>query len=42
MLIFIDMTKYKIIEPTWYNLFGILLTNSFTIKGTIIGLNTQN
>lgn len=28
----------KIIESTWSNLFGILLTNSFSIIGTIMGV----
>lgn len=28
----------KIIETTWSNLFGILLTNSFSIVGTIMGV----
>lgn len=28
----------KIIESTWSNLFGILLTNSFSIVGTIMGV----
>lgn len=28
----------KIIESTWSNLFGILLTNSFSILGTIMGV----
>ncbi len=28
----------KIIEATWSNLFGILLTNSFSIIGTIMGV----
>jgi hypothetical protein len=34
----------KIIESTWSNLFGILLTNSFSIIGTIMGVKhaTQN
>jgi hypothetical protein len=27
-----------IIETTWSNLFGILLTNSFSIVGTIMGV----
>jgi hypothetical protein len=27
-----------IIESTWSNLFGILLTNSFSIIGTIMGV----
>ena len=34
----------KIIESTWSNLFGILLTNSFSIIGTIMGVKyaTEN
>jgi len=28
----------KIVESTWSNLFGILLTNSFSIIGTIMGV----
>ncbi len=34
----------KIIESTWSNLFGILLTNSFSIVGTIMGVKyaTEN
>lgn len=28
----------KIIESTWSNMFGILLTNSFSILGTIMGV----
>ena len=27
-----------IVETTWSNLFGILLTNSFSIVGTIMGV----
>lgn len=30
--------EHKIIESTWSNLFGILLTNSFSIIGTIMGV----
>ena len=32
----------KIIESTWSNLFGILLTNSFSIIGTIMGVKHAN
>lgn len=32
----------KIIETTWSNLFGILLTNSFSIIGTIMGVRYVN
>jgi len=32
----------KIIESTWSNLFGILLTNSFSIIGTIMGVKYAN
>jgi len=32
------MHDSKIIESTWSNLFGILLTNSFSILGTIMGV----
>jgi len=28
----------KIIESSWSNMFGILLTNSFSIIGTIMGV----
>jgi len=30
-----------IIGSTWSNMFGILLTNSFSIVGTILVLNTE-
>lgn len=32
----------KILESTWSNLFGILLTNSFSIIGTIMGIKYGN
>ena len=32
----------KIIEATWTNMFGILLTNSFSIIGTIMGVKYAN
>lgn len=32
----------KIVESTWSNLFGILLTNSFSIIGTIMGIKYAN
>jgi hypothetical protein len=32
----------KIVESTWSNLFGILLTNSFSIIGTIMGVKYAN
>jgi len=32
----------KIIESTWSNLFGILITNSFSIIGTIMGVKHAN
>ena len=37
-------TDAKVIESTWSNLFGILLTNSFSIIGTIMGVKyaTEN
>lgn len=41
MLYLVAMVNHydiKIIESTWSNLFGILLTNSFSIIGTIMGV----
>ena len=32
----------QIIGSTWSNLFGILLTNSFSIIGTIMGVKYSN
>ena len=34
----VNGTESAIIESTWSNLFGILLTNSFSIIGTIMGV----
>lgn len=34
--------ELKIIEATWSNMFGILLTNSFSIIGTIMGVKYAN
>lgn len=34
----INHYEIKIIEATWSNMFGILLTNSFSIIGTIMGV----
>ena len=34
--------ELKIIESTWTNMFGILLTNSFSIIGTIMGVKYAN
>lgn len=34
--------EIKIIEATWTNMFGILLTNSFSIIGTIMGVKYAN
>ena len=31
-------TESSIVESTWSNMFGILLTNSFSIIGTIMGV----
>lgn len=40
LYVFVLLMGYdaKIIESTWSNLFGILLTNSFSIIGTIMGV----
>lgn len=37
-IVLITKGESKIIESTWSNLFGILLTNSFSIIGTIMGV----
>jgi len=37
-IVIIKGSDSKIIESTWSNLFGILLTNSFSIIGTIMGV----
>ena len=38
LLVLLKGGDAKIIESTWSNLFGILLTNSFSIIGTIMGV----
>ena len=38
----INHYEIKIIEATWTNMFGILLTNSFSIIGTIMGVKYAN
>ena len=44
MYIFAMIYHYdtKILESTWSNMFGILLTNSFSIIGTIMGVKYVN
>lgn len=39
---FIESTETTLIGNTWSNLFGILLTNSFSIIGTIMGVKYAN
>jgi len=38
MAIISDSSEITLIGSTWSNLFGILLTNSFSIIGTIMGV----
>lgn len=44
MYIFAMIMQYdtKVLESTWSNMFGILLTNSFSIIGTIMGVKYAN
>jgi len=42
MAIFYESTETTLIGNTWSNLFGILLTNSFSIIGTIMGVKYAN
>lgn len=42
MAIFYGSTETTLIGNTWSNLFGILLTNSFSIIGTIMGVKYAN
>lgn len=42
LIVLIKGSDSKIIESTWSNLFGILLTNSFSIIGTIMGVKYAN
>lgn len=40
--IFLESSETTLIGNTWSNLFGILLTNSFSIIGTIMGVKYAN
>lgn len=42
MAIYWNSTETTLIGNTWSNLFGILLTNSFSIIGTIMGVKYAN
>lgn len=42
MAIYLNSTETTLIGNTWSNLFGILLTNSFSIIGTIMGVKYAN
>ncbi len=42
LIVLLKNLDSTIIETTWSNLFGILLTNSFSIVGTIMGVKYAN